>query len=180
MRLLFHWFYCLPVEDAVLLILLATEIFLLLRRMFRNTTYWKAWISLLLFCWIAAILFGTLGQRSEQENPSVPVLTPFYSYYIALNGGQKELFRTNFMNIVLFYPTGLLFRDLLPRRWRTGLKVIVIGCAFMLLSISIEYTQYRFGLGLAEVDDVIHNTLGTILGALACSIPTIPLPSQPR
>lgn len=39
------------------------------------------------------------------------------------------------------------------------------------MSIGIEYAQYRFGLGLAEVDDVIHNALGAMLGALARSIP---------
>ena len=37
----------------------------------------------------------------------------------------------------------------------------------MLLSAVIEAAQYAFGLGRAETDDVLCNTLGALLGALA-------------
>lgn len=168
MRNLFLWFYCLPIVDAVMLILLATAVFLFLRKRFGNTPYWKAGIPLLIFCWIAVILFGTLGQRTEGGNQSAPILMPFYSYYTALNGGNKELYRTNFMNAVLFYPAGLLGCEVLPKRWNTVWKVALVTCIFALVSTGIEYTQYRFAMGLAEVDDVIHNALGTLLGAVAC------------
>lgn len=169
MRKLFLWFYCLPISKAVILILLGTVLFLFLRKKFGDTLYWKAGIPLLFICWIAVILFGTLGQRTEGGNLSEPILKPFYSYYTALSSGNKELYRTNFMNTVLFYPAGLLGCAVLPRRRHKFRKIVLLTGLFALLSIGIEYTQYRFGLGLAEVDDVIHNTLGTLLGAVACS-----------
>ena len=168
MRKVFLWFYCLPISDAIFLILLGTILFLLLREKFGDTPYWKAGIPVLCVCWVAVILFGTLGQRTEGSTLSDPILTPFYSYYIALNGGSNEIYRTNFMNIVLFYPTGLFGCALLPKRRRKIWLVILLTTIFALLSIGIEYTQYRFGLGLAEADDVIHNTLGVLLGAIAC------------
>lgn len=168
MRKIFLWFYCLPILDAVLLIVLATVVFLFLRKRFGNTLYWKVGIPFLFFCWVAVIFFGTLGQRTEGGNLSEPILMPFASYYTALNGGSKELYRTNFMNAVLFYPAGLLGCEALPKRWRKIWKVMLVTCVLALVSVGIEYTQYRFGLGLAEVDDVIHNTLGTLLGAVAC------------
>ena len=169
MRNIFHWFYCLPIEYAFILTLLVTSLFLIIGKKFRSTPYWKGIISILLICWIATILYGTLGQRAEGEASSKPILIPFHSYYIALNGGQKELFRANFMNTVLFYPAGLLSCALLTKcRLRSRLLII---CAFALFSIGIEYTQYRLELGLAETDDVIHNTLGALLGVLACGIP---------
>ena len=34
-----------------------------------------------------------------------------------------------------------------------------------MLSAGIEYAQYRYALGMAEVDDVICNTLGAFIGA---------------
>ena len=101
-------------SDAIILILLGTVLFLLLRKKFGDTPYWRAGIPLLFICWIAVILFGTLGQRTEGGNQSEPILTPFYSYYTALNSGNKELYRTNFMNAVLFYPAGLLGCEMLP------------------------------------------------------------------
>lgn len=170
MGTIFHWFYCLPISDAVLLIVLATIMFLLLRKKFGNTPYWKAGMSFLLVCWLFVIYLGTLGYRAEGGNLSEPILTPFASYYAAMNGGNKELYRTNFMNAVLFYPAGLLGCELLPKRWRKVWKAVLVTCVFALVSISIEYSQYHFSMGLAEVDDVIHNTLGTLLGAFACGV----------
>lgn len=167
MRKLFLWFYCLPIADAVILILLATAAFFFLRDRCGKTIWWKAGTLLLLLVWISVILFGTLGQRTEGENLSEPILIPFRSYYTALNGGTKEIYRTNFMNAVLFYPTGLFGCEILPKRWRRVWKVAMTACVFALISIGIEYSQYRFALGLAEMDDVIHNILGTLLGALA-------------
>lgn len=168
MRKLFLWFYCLSIPDAVVLIVLTTVIFLLLREKYGNTPSWKTGIPVLFVCWIIVILFGTLGQRTEGENLSEPILIPFYSYYTALNGGSREFYRMNFMNTVLFYPAGLLGCALLPKRWIKVWGVVLVTCIFASLSTGIEYTQYRFAMGLAEADDVIHNTLGAFLGALAC------------
>lgn len=169
MERVFHWFYSLPFVGVLLLILLATAAFFFLREKFGNSPYWKTGILLLLLCWIAVIFFGTLGYRSEGGNLSEPVILPFASYFAVLNGGTKELIRTNFMNIVLFYPAGLLFYELLPKRGKDRWKVLLVMAIFMLISLEIEYTQYRFSLGLAETDDVIHNTLGASLGGIICS-----------
>ena len=173
MRILFHWFYGLPILNAVLMLLAATVIFLFLRDKIGNTPHWTTGITFLLLCWIAVIILGTLGQRAEGENQSAPILTPFYSYYIALCDGQRELYRSNFMNVVLFYPAGLLSFQLLPKQWHTGRRTVLTVCAFIPVSMCIEYAQYLFGLGLAEIDDVIHNGLGALLGAVAGGIPVL-------
>lgn len=160
-RAIYLWFYSLPIRDAVLMIFLATIVFGMLRARFGNSPYWRTGIPLLLVGWIAVIFLTTLGRRSAGSYIADPVLTPLYSYYRAISGGSQELYRANFMNMVLFYPAGFLGCSLLPKRW------IPVVCTFALMSIGIEYVQYRFSMGLAEMDDVIHNTLGAILGALA-------------
>ena len=170
MHKIFLWFYCLPIIDAVLLILMGTAGFLLVRRKYGKTTYWKLGVHLLLFAWIAVILIGTLGQRTEGGNLSQPVLTPFASYYAAFQTGNRELYRTSFMNAVLFYPAGLLGCEVLPKHWKYCWRVALITVLFALVSSGIEYVQYHFSMGLAEADDVIHNTFGTLLGASACGI----------
>lgn len=169
------WFYCLPVSDAVFLIFTATILFLLLRNNIGNSRYWKLGSSLLFFLWIAITLYTTLGLRTEGDYISAPVLTPFYSYYAVLHSGPQELYRANFMNVILFYPIGLLGYELLPKQWRRVWKTVFATCFPALLSIGIEYAQYRFHLGLAETDDVIHNILGALLGGLACWIPVDPI-----
>lgn len=61
----------------------------------------------------------------------------------------------NIKNIVLFIPFGLLFP---LRKW----KIVLLSA--LLFSISIESIQYFMGLGLCELDDVICNTIGAMLG----------------
>ncbi len=169
MNRIFLWFYCLPIAQALLIILLVTAAWLLLRHKFGNCPFWRAGVALLFMVWIAVILLGTLGQRTGGEAARV-TLTPFASYFEALNGGPRELYRTNFMNAVLFYPAGLLGFELLPKRWKRTGKIALLAAVFALMSTGIEYCQYRFGLGLAETDDVIHNALGAALGGMSSGV----------
>lgn len=171
MQKIFLWFYCLPISGAAFLIALSTVIFLFLRGRLGTAPCWKGILFLLLVCWTAVILYGTLGQRSGSGSLPPPSLIPFHSYRTALSSGSRELFRANFMNAVLFYPTGLLGYDLLPKRWGMRRILVLVTCICALTSIGIEYSQYRFCLGLAEADDIIHNTLGALLGAIACGCP---------
>ena len=62
------------------------------------------------------------------------------------------------MNVFLYIPFGYL----LPySSKRTFLQTFLIG---LCLSLTTETLQYIFALGLCETDDVIHNTLGCIIG----------------
>lgn len=103
--------------------------------------------------------------------PSAPQLAPFHSYRAVLSGENPELLRSSFMNVLLFYPAGLLACSLLPGTWRRRWKLLLVTLAFALLSFGIEFCQYRYALGQAEVDDVLHNALGAFLGAAAAIIP---------
>ena len=62
-------------------------------------------------------------------------------------------------NTVLFMPFGFACG---LNSW-TGKKTVLGGLAF---SVVIEFTQFVFSIGYTEVDDVMHNTLGTAIGWL--------------
>lgn len=128
-------------------------------------------MNVLFLVWVAVIALATLTARIPTELPAAPQLIPFHSYRAVMAGGNKEILRSNFMNVVLFYPAGLLGCELLPKGWGRVKKVILTVALFALLSAGIEFCQYHFALGQAEVDDVIHNTLGAFIGALICTIP---------
>lgn len=166
----FLWFYCLSISDAVLLVLLFSAAFLILRRWLCEKRLWQPVILLLLFIWLSVIAVATLTDRSPGAVPQAPYLIPFHSYRAVLAGGNIELLRSNFMNVVLFYPAGLLTYDLLPKRWSGAKKLLLLTSLFAMVSIGIEACQYHFALGQAEVDDVIHNALGALIGALVCTI----------
>ena len=104
-------------------------------------------------------------------------MIPFQSYRAFFAGENEELLRSNLMNVLLFFPAGLFAGTLLPRR--RLLPILGIALAAALLSAGIEVLQFRFALGFAETDDVIHNTLGALLGAAAGSFPLPPRRSRP-
>ena len=109
------------------------------------------------------ILYTTILTRT----PGVPavILTPFAA--LAAAQQQPELYRAMLMNVFLFFPFGLPLSNALPQKWHRWLRIALttlIGC---ILSAGIEYSQYRYALGMAEVDDVICNTLGAFIGSTA-------------
>lgn len=65
------------------------------------------------------------------------------------------------LNVILFLPLGF-FLPLMYKNFKNVGKVVLTG---FLLSLSIEIVQ-MFGRGSTDVNDLITNTLGTILGYL--------------
>lgn len=68
---------------------------------------------------------------------------------------RNEMWNNIFLNMLLFMPLGFV----------TGSKKgVLFG---FLLSAAIEITQYIGILGYCEVDDVLNNTIGTVVGYMA-------------
>ena len=63
------------------------------------------------------------------------------------------------LNVLLYVPMGYLLPVLQPKFSRK--HVIAIGC---LCSVATEIAQYILAMGWCETDDVIHNTLGAVVG----------------
>lgn len=72
-----------------------------------------------------------------------------------------------FLNIILFIPFGFMFPIIHSKSFRkyhlSPVFTIFIGFA---LSFFIEVMQYITGRGLADIDDLINNTLGAVIGYL--------------
>ena len=128
----------------------------------KHKTLWRWTNRLLLLLSISAILYLTLWARTPSA-VQTPVLRPLHS--LAAAKEQPELYREMLMNLFLFVPLGLSMPVALPgkTRYRSGLTILTA----LAISCLVEYTQYRFGLGLAETDDVIMNTLGAAIGSSA-------------
>ncbi|MFR8903988.1 MAG: VanZ family protein [Blautia wexlerae] len=72
------------------------------------------------------------------------------------------LLQENLLNILLLFPAGILLPGLTGRKlkWWMGL---LVGIA---VSSAIEISQLLLCRGLFEFDDIIHNSLGCMLGSL--------------
>ena len=107
------------------------------------------------------VLCSTVICRTAPVSKRVELM-PFYNYADIWNGVD---FKRNVMeillNVALFVPIGFLLGGIIPKGF---VKVLHIGC---MLSILIELLQLATGRGLCETNDVIHNTVGCMLGYAA-------------
>lgn len=121
--------------------------------------YWHEWNAGLFLISLFVIFSITLLDRSAWHRELY--LIPFHVLQAAKQ--QPELYREMLMNVFLFVPLGLTLPQVLPEEWRTGRRWLTTVLAGGLLSIGIEWLQYRFSLGTTETDDVLCNTLGVLL-----------------
>lgn len=103
--------------------------------------------------YIAAVLWITLFSRIGEGYRGF--LLPFHSYVEILKGEWRPLLE-NIGNVALFIPLGVALK------W-SGVKDV--KKAGFLASLIIEVLQLTFALGIFECDDLIHNTLGAVIGA---------------
>lgn len=127
----------------------------------RNKIRWFLFIAYCLFIVYYAVLSrGPSGDHKIE-------LRFMWAYREMLIGHPewKEDVGYNLKNILFFVPFGFLFPPIgilatafKNRRW------LLILFAGILLSIFVELSQYIFCLGLCELDDVICNGLGAVIG----------------
>ncbi len=114
-------------------------------------------VALLLIEYIFLIFCSTVFFRTTSELRKYDI-HPFWSYK-AIQDGREDLLAENIMNVVVFIPVGLLLG--IAFKQMTWWKTLLIGCS---ISITIEALQFCFLKGFSEVDDVMHNMVGCLIG----------------
>ena len=157
--------YQLPIEVLAEYAVFAAILYVALYRKYAGKRWLRPGIGGLLAGWFLAVLWPTILSREPGSYESS--WTPLQSYWLLFSGGNPEIYRSGFMNAVLFYPGGLLLAGLLPRHGSYRRRMICAVICFGLFSLSIELCQHFLQLGTAEIDDVLHNTLGAAAGFAA-------------
>ena len=119
-------------------------------------------------CIFAVFVDGDIQCSSERF--SGYDLHPFWSYGAYFSGEVPQLLVENVMNVVVFLPVGIILGSLLrvkgsstseATKSMTWLMVAIIGCG---ISVTIESLLFFLMRGFSELDDVMHNTLGCLIG----------------
>ena len=157
--------YAWPLSAAILIVLITLVGWSYFNLMIRQGV--KVISNICLFCAATiVILYATILTRSPGDYELI--LTPFAA--LAAARQQPELYREMLMNVFLFFPLGLTLSNALPRKWHRWVRIILTALIGCILSAGIEYAQYHYALGMAEVDDVICNTLGAFIGSTSLLI----------
>ena len=113
--------------------------------------------AFLLVEYIALLMYFTVFIRPENGVQEL-LLIPFWSY-AAIADGTRVLIQEHIMNVAVFIPIGILLAIVLKGvKWW---KVMLAGTG---LSLIVEIMQYCLMRGYGEIDDVIHNTIGCLIG----------------
>ena len=121
---------------------------------------------------VTGILVATLGFSVGDGNGRSGInLTPFEEIRRGLRGGASEVVAANVWgNVAMFVPIGVL----LVWIWSSPLwaRVIMATVAGTGLSVAIELTQLTLRR-VADIDDVILNGAGALLGAIVAGVVVI-------
>lgn len=165
LKTIFLWIYRMDFHEVLILLVVCTGLFYTAYTKLHCFRFWKPVVISVLLLWAAAVVAQTILWRTPSNDPILS-LQPFQSYFDALReGGQRELLRSNFMNVLLFYPAGLLLAAIFPWKRKPVLQFLVILMIAVTFSTVIEFVQFHYCLGQAQTDDVIHATFGAWIGA---------------
>lgn len=150
----------------MIVLLLISCLYLILKRKVVNKKITNTVFLVSFTFYFALMIYSTLIDRSSGTESAGLCLIPLNSYYKFLQG-NTDIIRQSFMNVAFFYPFGFILGGLdanflKKRKW----IIAIFAFAF---SFCIESLQLIFHLGYAEVDDIIHNTLGAVIGMFAFS-----------
>ena len=146
-----------PHAVTIEVIVFVCVIILILFRIKTDYSIFVRQASFFLFMgYLFLVLCTTLFYREETFEKRY-MFQPLWSYINLYNKRVAEII----MNIVMFIPIGFFAGGALKKKhvW----KAIEIG---IVLSFFIEITQLITTRGVCNIDDVIHNTLGCVIGFL--------------
>ena len=125
----------------------------------KTVDFWNLFWGALLVCYIVIVLGATMFSRSEAARGSIR-LQPLASYRGAWNCFSDREWRNLFLNILMFVPFGFMLPLAVPV-FQTFWKTYLAGFLFTLL---IETSQILFHRGVFELDDIMNNFLGAVIG----------------
>lgn len=118
----------------------------------------KMALGIILFIYIIIVMGATIGDRTT-INESVN-LHLFSSYIEAYNSFSLSQWRNIILNILMFVPLGFILPLLFKKceRWYITYSIGLGATLF------IEALQYISKRGVFELDDIVNNALGCIIG----------------
>lgn len=117
----------------------------------------KTVLGMLLLEYLFLMFCSTVLCREVQQEAHNLELIPFWNYDKVLLSNNSFDYWEVILNIFLYSPIGFLLGCIFKR-----IFPVLLICVS--LSIFTEVMQFVLHKGLCEFDDVLHNTLGGILG----------------
>jgi glycopeptide antibiotics resistance protein len=108
--------------------------------------------------YVLVVIYATLLRSAAYYG--MDIKPPFSSYLTAWYQFNNREWRNIILNIAMFVPFGFLFSVYTAQKSRFW-KTLLAGLVF---TATIEVLQLLLGRGMFEMDDIINNTMGAVIG----------------
>lgn len=135
-------------------------------RVIREKTEVHWGMVVVLITYLLAVLYVTTFMR--EGGTEFRVQMDIFNW-IANDGGTEkgELFNHMILNVAMFVPVGVIIPFTADVKKGTFLSAASFG---MLVSVIIETGQLIFHYGMCDIDDILANTLGTLIGVVIITL----------
>ncbi len=120
--------------------------------------------------YLAIVIYLVAFSSGRIDMGGISIKFPFPFFRAILSHQYGPTTNRSFLNIILFIPFGYLLPAIIslpivqkskPDSKPRWLMIVFAGFAFSLL---IETSQFIFRFGVFELDDLVKNTIGTVIG----------------
>ena len=146
---------------AIIIMLSACVLLIAIYGLFRDFWQIRKRFLLLFLIYLLAVGYVTLFSRSEGHSRAI--LLRFDSIHDAVQQKSLEPLRHVFLNAIMFIPIGILLPPINDEKLDSFMFVGALGLS---LSTAIEATQMLLRIGQCDVEDIVANTVGAVLGLI--------------
>jgi VanZ family protein len=124
----------------------------------------RSWSRALLVALFAMYMFRVIVITILSRKPHLDIYTVKLRSFETFTGSYNSI-KWTIENILMFLPFGIFFKLIFRRS-----NIFFAFSAGLLCSFGIEYTQYYTDRGSFEVDDLMTNTIGALIGYLVVAV----------
>lgn len=125
----------------------------------QSFSFKRAVLWIIFSCYLTIVLYATNGRLGGMGSSGFSFHI-FRSWREAWNNYSVTGWLNVLLNIVMMIPYGI-FVPMLFKRCNQWISMLLIAC---ITALSIESIQYLAGNGIFDIDDLLTNTLGSMIG----------------
>ncbi len=135
---------------------------LLLFTLVRNRRRINKWSMAFFLVYALAVGYITIFSRGDGSgNDKSILMVPFASVTKAFRKHDDSALQHMLLNVAMFVPLGFIFPVADPRGFGKIPWALAMG---LMCTVTIETIQLMFRLGQCDIDDIIANVLGAVIG----------------
>lgn len=146
---------------SVLIVVIMFEIFIIPW----GNVYKRLLLSIFIFYSYVVYSMTVIMRIGNSEDRRINII-PLRSLLCFRENGDTRLIWLGLLNILMFLPLGFIGRLFICKKTQKRYTFILF-LGLLLLSVSIEISQFYLNAGVFETDDIIFNSLGGFIGILA-------------